>query len=245
MSYIKLDRKLKDWEWIRNPNVLAVWIHILLNASYKDYTWQGKEFPKGSFPTSLRKIAEKTGLTIQQTRTAISNIQSTHEITITSTNKYSLITVNKWAEYQSDDECSTHTTTSKPNASQQTNNTQTNNIKRNIRNKEVKNIKKEIYKERNVEFAEAFKRYIEHRKLMKKPMTDYAIERAIKKLEGMGDEKTQIAIINQSIDRGWLGLFALEQKETQPIYDASTNKKLSNDELNELLSLRKVNDERN
>lgn len=58
------------------------------------------------------------------------------------------------------------------------------------------------------EFAKA-------RKAMKKPLTDKARELTIRELEKLapGDEKTQIAIINQSIQRGWQGVFPLKDED--------------------------------
>lgn len=100
MGFIKLDRKFKDWKWKHNPNMVAVWVHLLLEANYKDNVWNDISVPVGSLVTSVKKIAQETGLSIQQTRTCLSNLQSTNEITIKSTNKYSVITINKWEKYQ-------------------------------------------------------------------------------------------------------------------------------------------------
>ena len=53
--------------------------------------------------------------------------------------------------------------------------------------------------------------FIEHRRKMRKPMTDRAIELMITKLKKLGkDTDEQIDIINQSIERGWQGVFPLE-----------------------------------
>jgi len=55
------------------------------------------------------------------------------------------------------------------------------------------------------------------RKAMKKPLTDKARELTIRKLEELapGNEAMQIAIINQSIQRGWQGVFPLKTEETK------------------------------
>lgn len=53
--------------------------------------------------------------------------------------------------------------------------------------------------------------FIEHRRKMRKPMTNRAIELMISKLKKLGkDTDEQIDIINQSIERGWQGVFPLE-----------------------------------
>lgn len=134
MSFVKLDRKLKDWQWKTDPNMVALWVHLLLEANYKENNWKGIQLPKGTFPTSTKSLSEKTGLSVQQTKTCLKKLQLTNEITIKSTNKYSLITINKWDEYQGVDDEATSKPTNKTAEKQQTKNPQPNNT---IRNKET------------------------------------------------------------------------------------------------------------
>jgi len=56
------------------------------------------------------------------------------------------------------------------------------------------------------------------RKAMKKPLTEKARELTLRELEKLapGDEAMQIAIINQSIQRGWQGVFALKDDSPHP-----------------------------
>jgi hypothetical protein len=50
------------------------------------------------------------------------------------------------------------------------------------------------------------------RKKIKAPMTDYAIDLMIKKLEKMAsDNDTKIQILNQSIESSWKGIFPLKE----------------------------------
>ena len=141
MGYIKLDRKLKDWEWSKDPLMMALWIRLLLETNYQDRGWQGMVVPKGTLITSVKSLAEKTGLSIQQTRNKLNHLQTTNEITIKSTNRYSLITINKWAEYQGGDEKPTNKPTNETSQNQQTDYAETNNT---IRNKEEEEIKKNL-----------------------------------------------------------------------------------------------------
>jgi hypothetical protein len=61
------------------------------------------------------------------------------------------------------------------------------------------------------EFNEALNAFAEHRKKLKKPMTDYAKKLLLSKLKKLGrTEEEQIAILNQSIENGWQGIFALK-----------------------------------
>lgn len=68
----------------------------------------------------------------------------------------------------------------------------------------------------------AFLDYVEMRKKIKKPMTERAVELAIKKLEELSalpfsdsmDNDLAIQIINQSVLNSWQGLFPLKEQKT-------------------------------
>lgn len=64
----------------------------------------------------------------------------------------------------------------------------------------------------------AVKDYENHRKKIKAPLTERALDLALKKLEELapGDTPTKVAIINQSIMNGWKGLFALHENNRSP-----------------------------
>lgn len=101
-GYIKLNRSMLQWEWYDNIYTTSVFLYILLNANWKDEEWHGKTIKRGQFVTSIRKIAKALKISIQHTRTALTNLQTTHEITLEPTNKYTIITVVAWDKYQVD-----------------------------------------------------------------------------------------------------------------------------------------------
>ena len=101
-GYIKLFRKLIRWGWYQDNVVKCLFIHCLLCASYKDFEWMGMELKAGQFITGRKKLAEELGFSEQQIRTAIRKLESTGEISIFSTNKYSIITVTNLENYQGD-----------------------------------------------------------------------------------------------------------------------------------------------
>lgn len=58
----------------------------------------------------------------------------------------------------------------------------------------------------------ALKDFIKHRKDIKRPLTQKALELNIKKLDKLAtDNDEKIDIINQSIENGWVGLFPLKK----------------------------------
>lgn len=140
-GYIKLHRSIMSWEWYQDSKTKDVFLHLLLNAQWEDSRFQGYEVPKGSLVTSYRKLAKSIGISVQSVRTSLNHLKSTHEITIKSTNKFIIISVENWAKFQCFDEVA-NTQTNRQSNIQLTNNQQTtNNIKE---YKEYKEYKKNI-----------------------------------------------------------------------------------------------------
>lgn len=123
-TFIKLFRSFTSWEWYTDQNTKDVFIHCLLMANWKDKKWKGTMIPRGSFVTSYSKIAKEIGISVQQARTAISNLKSTHDITTKSTNKYTLITIEKYSVWQNNNEVATSKITSNSTSKQHSNNKQ-------------------------------------------------------------------------------------------------------------------------
>ena len=97
---IAIDRQIMEWEWWGDINVFRLWMVILMLANWQDKKWQGKVIKRGSFVTSYASLAETSGLTIQQTRTAINKLKTTGEIEQVVTNKYQVIIVVNYEKYQ-------------------------------------------------------------------------------------------------------------------------------------------------
>ena len=138
-GWIKLHRSILRWEWWDDRNVRDLFLYCLLAANHEETRWHGEVVPRGSFVTSLSKMAKGAGLTVQQTRTALDNMQLTQEVTSKSTNKYTLVTITNYERYQvsEDDEQQT-----KQHNLQQTNNKQ-------ITNKQQTNNNKQEIEENN------------------------------------------------------------------------------------------------
>lgn len=102
VGHIKIDRKILNWEWYSDYKMVHLFIHLLLKANYRDNTWQGIVIKRGQLITGLSKLSGNTGLTVSQTRTCLDKLQTTGEITIKTTNKFSIITICKYDTYQSE-----------------------------------------------------------------------------------------------------------------------------------------------
>lgn len=99
-GWIKLHRSILEWEWWDDRNARDLFIYCLLKANHEDVKWHGQIIERGTFITSRDELAKKTGLTIQQTRTALEKLISTSEITKQTTNKITIITICNYDKYQ-------------------------------------------------------------------------------------------------------------------------------------------------
>lgn len=99
-NWIKLFTKFVAWEWYKDQNTKALFIHCLLKANWKDGKFEGNIIPRGSFVTSLDSLNKELGLSVQEIRTALKHLISTNELTSKSTNKYRIITVVNYELYQ-------------------------------------------------------------------------------------------------------------------------------------------------
>ena len=95
-----MHRSLLNWGWWDDIAVTRLWLYILLTANHRQETWHGVTIQAGQLVTGRKQLAANTGLSEQQIRTALKKLESTHEITTKSTNKFTVITVVKWADYQ-------------------------------------------------------------------------------------------------------------------------------------------------
>lgn len=100
IGFIALWRSFEKWEWYDDIPVKTLFIHCLLKANYETKNWHGIEILKGQFVTSINRLAIETGLSVQQTRTALEKLIATHEITKSSSDNFTIITVKNWCEYQ-------------------------------------------------------------------------------------------------------------------------------------------------
>ena len=155
-GFIKVYRKMLKWEWFTEPNTSHLFMYLLLSANYTPQKWQGSVIQRGQLQTNLKKMEEDTGISRQSVRTCLKRLEKTGEITIKPTNKYSIITVCNYDNYQclpdSDDNLSTHN--EQTNTIQQTSNEHSANIQTTLYKEYNKNIKKEK-KEKNTDKANA------------------------------------------------------------------------------------------
>jgi len=144
-GFIKVHRSIINWEWYHDINMHRLFTHLLYRANHKDNKFEGILIKKGQTMVGRIKLAEETGLSQQQVRTCLDKLKSTNEITITSTNRYSMLTLNNWDKYQLNNQQDNQQVTSKqPTDNQQV--TTNKNVKNEEECKEVSSSFEDFWK---------------------------------------------------------------------------------------------------
>lgn len=99
-GFIVLKRQIDQWQWWDVPNAVSLWLHILIDANWADAYWHGISVPRGSFITSIGKLAAECNMSMNTVRHWLEQFEQAGQITRRSTNKYTHIFVVNYAKYQ-------------------------------------------------------------------------------------------------------------------------------------------------
>lgn len=99
-GFLCISRDVVEWDWYTDANTFRVFMHLLLTASYKDCSYKGLTLRRGQVATSRGEIAKALRMSEQNVRTSLSHLKSTNEITTTSTNKLTIVTICKYDSWQ-------------------------------------------------------------------------------------------------------------------------------------------------
>jgi len=176
-GYVKLFRKLLEWEWYDDANTFRLFMHCLMKANYQDKVWHGIKVNRGSFLTSRDKLADELKLSVQNIRTAISHLESTGELTNKPTNKNRIVSVCNYESYQVKKDATNQQANQQLTINQPTTNQQltTTNKEKNIKNDK----KEEVYRK----FAHLSLSQKEFEGLIEKGITKIEIDDLCDKIE--------------------------------------------------------------
>lgn len=116
-GWICLHRKLRKWRWYHDINTRITFIHCILSANYEDGCFGSEIIKRGSFVTSYTKLSSEIGVTQHQVRTALEHLKMTNEVAIKTTNKFTVITVINYNQYQNIDKENDNQVATKPQTS--------------------------------------------------------------------------------------------------------------------------------
>lgn len=101
-DYIVLTEEFLNWRWFKFHKTAHVFIYLLVTANTKAQYYGKDKIKRGSLVTTNETIAESCGLTFQNVRTALANLESTGEIKRERRNHYQIITITNYENYKDD-----------------------------------------------------------------------------------------------------------------------------------------------
>jgi hypothetical protein len=145
-GYVRIWRKSVDSGWLKNHKLWAFWSYCLLKATHKEHDvivgYQTVHLIPGQFIFGRKKASLDTGLSEQEIRTCINLLKKTENLTIKSTNKYSIITIINWGIYQNSEneinqQINTPVTSKQPATNQQITTYKNGNNEKNIQKRKT------------------------------------------------------------------------------------------------------------
>lgn len=110
-GWIKLYRKITEWEWYTVPSMAHLFIHLLLTANHQDKKWRGTIIKQGQVVTSTRRLAEQTGLSCKTVGIILQKLEASKEIARERIGNDTFVTILNYARYQECEHFTTPTTT--------------------------------------------------------------------------------------------------------------------------------------
>ena len=100
-GWIKLHRKMLEWQWYGDVNTTCVFLHLLLLAAPGEEMEADVPLLPGDVLTSIRDVAEALHITFRGALTAINRLKRTGEIVLVSSSKRGAVyRIVNWQEYQ-------------------------------------------------------------------------------------------------------------------------------------------------
>jgi hypothetical protein len=232
-GFIKLYRDLQENPiWQEKPfSKGQAWVDMIFRCNHRCVRmgpqYQNVLVRRGSFLLSNVKLAEAWGWNEKTVRRFIKYLADCKMVKYFSYSKFSIYELQKYAEYQALENEQLQETRAehkpsisraeaeqKPTNKNDNNNKNDKKIKNNIVN--LQEIIKVITDyTSNQDLKMAINDFIDYRKQIKKPLTVKALNLNLKELNKLtSDDKTKIAILNQSIMNSWQGLFPLKQNKS-------------------------------
>ena len=219
-GWIKLHRKLKDSLVFDNPDLLKVWIWCLLKATHDDYIQmiglQEVELKKGQFIFGRKVAANELKMSESKTYRLIKKLENMQNLNIKANNKFSVITIENWEIYQSDNN------NNEQQSEQQMNNKRTTNEQQMNTNKNIKNNKNiSIYSifdsySDNTDLRQALRDYSIMRNKIKAPLTERAVTLLLNKLDALAStDDLKIKLLENATLSNWKSVYPLKEEKQQ------------------------------
>ena len=105
-GWVKLHRKLLEWEWYQDAHMVHLLVHLLLTASHEVRRYKGLTINRGQVVTSIKELAEALGASETSTRRRMKRLKSGGFLTIKVAHRITTITICNYDSYQTKEKSS-------------------------------------------------------------------------------------------------------------------------------------------
>ena len=99
-GWIKIYPKMTEWRWYKDGYTVRIFLHLLLTANIKEKPFLSTIVRRGQVLTSVRRLSEELNIPEKTVRRKLDNLKSTGEVVTESTNKWTIITICNYENYQ-------------------------------------------------------------------------------------------------------------------------------------------------
>lgn len=101
-GWVKLHRKLLEWEWYQDAHMVHLLVHLLLTATHEDRKYKGLTIKRGQLVTTIKELADALGAPETSTRRRMKRLKSGGFLTIKVAHNKTTITICNYDSYQMD-----------------------------------------------------------------------------------------------------------------------------------------------
>jgi len=106
-GYIKVWRKIIDAGWLKNHKLCAFWLWCLMEATHREYDQivgcQNIHLMPGEFIFGRKVASDELNMSERSIRTLLDFLRKSGNVTIKTTNKFSIVTIVNWNTYQKEE----------------------------------------------------------------------------------------------------------------------------------------------
>lgn len=99
-GWVKLHRKLLEWEWYQDAHMVHLLVHLLLTASHEDKEYKGLTIKRGQLATTTKELAETLGTSRTSIWRRLKRLEVERFVKLEVKQKETVITICKYDSYQ-------------------------------------------------------------------------------------------------------------------------------------------------
>lgn len=101
-GWVKLHRKLLEWEWYEDAHMVHLLVHLLLTATHEDRKYKELTIRRGQLVTTIKELADALGASETSTRRRMKRLKGGGFLTIKVAFNITTITICNYDSYQMD-----------------------------------------------------------------------------------------------------------------------------------------------